>query len=437
MKQQTESGRVIKNAAWIIGGQVIKAILGVVISMFTARYLGPSNYGLINYAASIVAFVSPIMYLGLNNVLVREIVGSPGREGEILGTAISMSFTSSLFCIGGIVAFVSVANAGERETFFVCLLYSVLLIFQSADLIVYWFQAKLLSKFSSVVSLCAYILVSLYKIFLLMSGKGIYWFAISNALDYCIIAVSLNVIYRKMGKQNLRFSWKTAKDLFGKSKYYIVSNLMIVVFAQTDRIMLKLMVGDAETGYYSAAVYCASMASFVFNAIIDSIKPVAFKHKDENEEAFERDIASLYSIIIYLALLYSVALTVFAPLAIKILYGAEYIAAVPVLQIIVWYCTASYLGGARDIWILAENKQKYLLPINAVGAGLNVVLNAILIPVLNSSGAAIASVVTQFAINIIFTSLYKPTRRTGYLMLKGCNPKTLIAMVKKVVRSRR
>ena len=69
-----EGNRVVKNAFWIVGAQVIKALLGLVISMFTARYLGPSNYGLINYAASIVAFAAPIMYLGLKNILGQEIV---------------------------------------------------------------------------------------------------------------------------------------------------------------------------------------------------------------------------------------------------------------------------------------------------------------------------------------------------------------------------
>lgn len=436
MKKEESHGKVIQNAAWIIGTQIIKALLGVAISMFTARYLGPTNYGLINYAASIVAFAAPIMYLGLNNTLVQEIVAAPHREGEILGTAISMSFSSSILCIAGIAAFVSLANTGEKETLAVCLLYSILLIFQSADLINYWFQAKLLSKYSSTVSLCAYLAISCYKAFLLITGKSIYWFALSNAVDYFLISGILFLIYHKVGTQRLSFSFCTAKLMLKKSKYYIVSNLMIVIYAQTDRIMLKLMIGDAETGYYSAAVYCAGMASFVFSAIIDSVRPVALAHKSENEAEFESDIISLYSVIIYLAILYSIAVSVLSPLVILLLYGKEYSAAIPVLQIIVWYCTASYLGGARDVWILARSLQKHLLLINMLGAGMNIVLNVFLIPLWGASGAAIASVITQYTINIVFTSVYKPTRRTGYLMLKGCNPKTIYRIVKSIKRGK-
>lgn len=426
--------KVIRNASWIIGVQIVKSALALVISIFTARYLGPANYGLINYAASIVAFVAPIMYLGFNNTLVQEIVNAPKKEGETVGTAILMSFFSSLLCIAGIAVFVSIANCGENKTIFVCLLYSILLIFQSADLIAYWYQAKLLSKYSSSVSLCAYIVVSCYKIYLLASGKNIYWFAVSNAIDYLLISGALLIIYREIGTQRLRFSFAAARRMLGKSRHYILSNMMIVVFAQTDRIMLKLMVGDTETGYYSAAVYCAGLASFVFSAIIDSVRPIALKHKEESEKLFERDIVRLYSIIIYLALAYSLVMTVFALPVIKILYGADYIPAVYILQIVVWYCTASYLGGARDIWILAENKQKYLWRINALGAIINIGLNTVLIPIWRADGAALASVITQFSINVLFTSIYKPTKRTGRLMFRGSNPKLFIGMIKKIVK---
>ena len=47
----------VKNASWIIGCKLAKAVLTLIVTMLTARYLGPSNYGLINYAASIVTFV--------------------------------------------------------------------------------------------------------------------------------------------------------------------------------------------------------------------------------------------------------------------------------------------------------------------------------------------------------------------------------------------
>ena len=74
--------KVVKNATWIIACKIVQVLLNLVVTMMTARYLGPSGYGLINYAASVVAFVSPIMQLGFNSVLVQELVNNPEEEGK-------------------------------------------------------------------------------------------------------------------------------------------------------------------------------------------------------------------------------------------------------------------------------------------------------------------------------------------------------------------
>lgn len=418
--------KVIKNASWIIACKIVQSILGLIISMLTARYLGPSNFGLINYASSIVAFVAPIMYLGLTGVLVQEIINNPQREGETLGTAILMSFVSSIFCIAGIAAFVSVANYGEQETMAVCVLYSILLVFQSVEMITYWFQAKLKSKYPSIVSLCAYVIISVYKIYLLASGKSIRWFALSNALDYMIIAFALIIVYYKIGNQKLSFSWNTAKSMFSKSRYYIVSNMMIAIFSQTDRIMLKIMVNDAATGYYSAAVTCAGMSGFIFSAIIDSFRPVIFDSKKTNECLYEKNLCRLYSIVIYMSLLQSVVVTILAEYIIQILYGSEFFLSIAALRVVVWYTTFSYLGAIRNIWILAENKQKYLWIINLSGALANIILNCFFIPVIGVVGAAVASLITQIFTNVIIGFILKPIRKNNKIMLKSLNPIVLL-----------
>ena len=270
MKQSS----ALKNAGWIIGCKIIKAFLTLVVTMITARYLGPANYGLISYAASIVAFVAPIMKLGLDSILVHEIVNNDKLEGKILGTSMLMCCLSAVMCILGIFLFVSIINAGEKETIIVCIIYSILLIFQALEMIQYWFQAKLLAKYSSIAMLISYILVTGFQILLLITNKSIYWFAISNSLDYLIISIILYTIYKNKSNQKLSFSSTLCRKMIKKSKYYILANLMVTIYAQTDKIMLKLMIDNASVGYYSAAVTSAGMASFIFAAIIDSARPI-------------------------------------------------------------------------------------------------------------------------------------------------------------------
>lgn len=422
--------KVVKNASWIIVCRIAQSLIALIIGMLSARYLGPSNYGLLNYANSVVAFVVPLAQLGLRNVLVEEIVSHPDREGKTLGTSIVMSVASSILCIFGCLAFVSIVNAGERETFIVCALYSISLVFQVTEMIQYWYQAKLLSKYTSIVSLIAYAIVSVYKFCLLILNKSIYWFAISYAFDFFIISIVLFFIYRKIGNQKLSFSFSLGKQLFSKSKYYIVANMMVTVFAQTDKIMIKMIVGNAENGYYSTAVTCAGVAGFVFGAVIDSLRPVIFESRKVSHKDFEKKMILLYSIIFYMGITQSVFFTIFAKQMIKILYGSAYLAAIPLLKVVTWYSVFSYMGMVRNIWMLAEEKQRYLWIINMSGALLNVVGNLIMIPYIGAVGAAIASVLTQFFTNFLLCFVIAPIRPTALMIMRALNPKQLLDLLK-------
>lgn len=290
----------------------------------------------------------------------------------------------------------------------------------------YWFQSKLISKYQSIVSLIAYLLVSVYKVLLLLTGQNIYWFAVAQALDYAIIAITLLIFYKKIGKQNLSFNFDLGKRMLSKSKYYILSNIMVTIFGNTDKVMLQLMIGDEETGYYSAALTCATMTSFIFAAIIDSARPVILENKKSNQKRFENSVTALYTVSVYFALIQCILITAFASLIIKIMYGSSYFASIGILRVVVWFTTFSYLGSVRNIWILAENKHQHLWKINILGALSNVVLNLFFIPFMGAIGAALASLITQFFTNVIVGYILKPIRKNNHLMLKSLNIKSVL-----------
>lgn len=407
-----KQSQVIGNAAWMIGCKIFQALLGVVITMLTARYMGPSNYGLINYASSLVAFVAPIGKLGLDSILVNELISYPEKEGETLGTAIGMSLLSSLLCILGLAGFTKLVNPGETVTLIVCVLYSIVLLAYAVEMVQYWFQAHLLSKYTSLAMLIAYFFKTVYQIILLVNGSGIYWFAIASAFDVFIIDALILIWYRKNTGQKLSISLTAAKRMFAKSRYFIVSSMMITIFANTDRIMIKMMLGDAQTGYYSAAVACASLTSFVFSAIIFSSQPIILEKHKMGSEKFDELLTLLYVVIIWLSLIQCIVIAGLAPQIIGILYGESYSAAITPLRWIVWYSTFSYLGAVRNIWIIAKEKHSLLWKINLTGAVGNVILNFVMIPAAGISGAAIASLLTQIITNVVLCFLFKELRPT-------------------------
>lgn len=414
--------QVFNNAKWIIICKIAQSLLQFLVGIICARYLGPSNYGLINYASSVVSFVIPIAKLGLDSTLVRELIDRPEKEGEILGTSLTLNFISSLISMVGVFTFVSLANADDYVTIIVCMLYSLMLLFLVLEMSQYWFQYKLMSKYSSIVMLVSYFCVSAYKIFLLVTEKSVYWFAVSHSVEYGTVGIFLIIIYFRLGGQKFSFSFSTAKRLLNRSRYYIAASLLVMLFQNVGVVMLSNFAEHSETGYYSSALTSATILQFVFTAIIDSYKPLIFTAKKESSGDYEKNVSGLYGIITYIAIVQAIVFTIFAKLIIVVLYGEEFISAVPVLRILVWYIPFSFMGSIRNIWLLAEDKQRYLWKINLFGVVVNTISNAIAIPALGACGAAIAVFITQFLMNFVLGFFYKPIKRNNQLMLKGLKP---------------
>lgn len=410
----------MKNAGWIIAGRIAQMVLSFLISIFTARYLGPSNFGIINYAGAYVAFFTSLCTLGINSVIIKEFIDHPDEQGNTVGTTIVLRAVSSLLSSITILGIVSAVDRGELVTIAVSGLCSIALVFRIFDTINYWFQSKYQSKVTAIAGLAAYIVTSLYKIILLVLQKSVVWFAFANTVDYMIIAVFLFQAYRKYEGPKLQFSWQKGKYLLSKSYHYILSGMMVAIYGQTDKLMLKQMLDETAVGYYSLAVAINNMWVFVLQAVIDSISPTIISlYKSRNADAFKRKNRQLYAIIIYASLFVAIVFSFFGRYAIALLYGTEYAPASKLLKIIAWYTTFSYLGVARDAWIVCTDNQKYLKHMYFSAAVVNVLLNLCFIPIWGATGAAVASLATQILTGIILPCFIRQMRPNVKLMVEA------------------
>lgn len=417
MLQTLRKNKVVRNAGWIIGGKIANKLLAFVVGIFAVRYLGPGNYGLINYAAAYTTFFASLCTLGINSVIVKNFVDHPEEEGETIGTTLLLRAGSSLLSALAIVGIVSVADRGERLTVVVTALYSFGLVFQVFDTLNYWFQLRLQSKYSAIAELVSYAAMSVYKIVLLALGKSVEWFALAGALDYTVLAAFLLIAYFKNGGTRFRCSLEKAKELLRSSSSFIIAGLMVSVYASTDKLMLKPMLGEDAVGHYSLASTISVSWAFVLAAIIDSLYPEIVQSFQTDRLRYERKNRQLYAIVFYTSLLVSAMICVAARPFIAIIYGEAYLPAVGPLRIVVWYTAFSYLGVARNAWMVCENRQKYLKYLYISAAALNIVLNLALIPLWGASGAAAASLITQISTTVILPAVIKPLRPNCRLML--------------------
>ena len=406
------------NAFWIIVCRIARMVVSFLISILTARYLGPSNFGLINYATAYVTFFTSLCTLGINGVIIKDFLNYPKEQGSAIGTSILFRSISSSLSVIIIVVIVSILDRGDGLTIGVAFLCSLALIFQSMDTINYWFQSKYLSKVGAVAGLIGYTISSIFKVGLFVCNASVLFFAFSTSIDYIIEAMILYFSYKHNNGPKLIINFSIGKRLISQSYHYILSGMMVAIYGQVDRLMLKQMLNESAVGYYSLAASINMMWVFVLQAVIDSMYPTILKLYNIDRKAFERKNMQLYSVVIYLSAFISIMFILFGRIAIVLLYGEVYLPSANVLNVITWYTIFSYLGVARNAWLICENKQKYLKYIYVVAVFLNIVLNYFFIGWMGTYGAALASLITQIGTSIVIP-LFIPALRPNLKLIFG------------------
>lgn len=402
--------KFILNTGWMMFAQIYQMVVSLIIGVLTARYLGPSNYGTLDYAASYVSFFSIACQLGLEGIVVKEIVNNREKEGEILGSSIVMRICAALLSIVTVCLIVWVINPNDSLLLIVTFLRSLIILFEAFNVLESWYQSNLQSKVTTIIKCVAYTIMSLYKIVLLITARSVVWFAFSTSLDALVIAVLLLLHYRKHGIHRLSNNWATGKALFNQSYHLIISTLMAVVYSQMDKIMIGKMIDQTHVGYYAAATTICHMWMFIPQALSNSSRPLIVDLKQKNQDVYIKRLKQLNFVTFWIGVSFAVGITVLSGFIIKVLYGAGYAEARGPLVLIIWSVAISALSYPRAIWMICEGNQNYTKHILIWGVLVNLILNAIGIPILGMNGAAIATIATEFVCCFIAPLFYKSTR---------------------------
>jgi len=143
-----ELWKIIGNINWLTFQNIFQNVIGLVVVAWVARYLGPNQFGLINYALSFVALFSALATLGLDNIVVRNIVSDPENKRRYLGSTLVLKFLGSLLMlIVSTVGIICIEPSNELIQLFVIII-ALSYVFKSFDTIHLWFQSQVQAKYS-------------------------------------------------------------------------------------------------------------------------------------------------------------------------------------------------------------------------------------------------------------------------------------------------
>lgn len=412
--------KIIFNSFWVILDKVIRLLGTLVVGVWVTRYLGPTDFGKFNYAASIIGLSIPLVNLGMNNIILTEMIKYPQR-GDILFTAMILKLFSGMLMLVSIYLF-SFTLHNDAITRTLLLILSLQCVFQGQDLFDLFNQSRVQSRNTVIAKSSAYIIINIAKAFGLYLGFTIVQFTMLTIVEMILGGSILIFFYFNISKQTTAswfFNKEFALGTLRRSWPLIISDLFIMLYMRLDQIMLKSLAGYSEVGRYSAVVRISEIHYFIAGAISISVYPSIVKMRERGEKAFLDGYQKLFNILTTISVSVAVFFTIFSGPITHFLYGARFEGIGKVLAVHIWTGVFVFLGVGASNWYIIRNLTKYILIFTMTGLFVNIVLNLFLIPRYLSMGAAMATCIAQMFAALLSNLFIKQTRELFWLQARS------------------
>jgi O-antigen/teichoic acid export membrane protein len=412
--------KYIENAFWLTFEKGFSMAVGMVVGIYTARYLQPESFGLLNYAISFVSIFSAFASLGLDQIIIRELVKDKGKRDLLLGTGFILKLIGSLILV---VMMVGTMYFMEHSFFTNTLILIIALseILKIFEVVNFFFQSQVQSKYVVQVQLILNLVVSASKVALVLLKAPLIWFAFVILFGTLLNAIGFIYAYQKReGKiLNWRFDKLTSLNLLRESWPLALYGIALHIQARIDQVMLGKMLNNYEVGQYSVALKFIEIFGFAPMIIISTLMPAVTKAKANSEELYHHRLVNLYRVMFIVFLAIAVPIYFLAEPIINLLYGKEYQPAGYLLSLFALRIFFSNMGVGKSAFIVNESLFRYSLLTMTIGAIANVTFNYFLIPHYGAIGAIGASMlsftVTIFGVDLFF----EKARLNQKLMFKG------------------
>lgn len=391
--------------------------VGLLVGVWVARYLGPEQFGLLNFALAFTGLFGAIASLGLQGIVVRDILRDAGSERLTLGTAAMLQLAGGLLSfllILGAIAYLRPDDALSRT---IVAILGAMMLLKASEIMVYWFESQVLSKYTVWVQNSVFLFFAIVKVGLILFEASLSAFVWAMLAEAAVVAVILLLVFTLRGPNITQFqaSLGRAKTLLNDSWPLLLSEIAIVFYMKIDQIMLGQMVGNEAVGIYSAATRISEIWYFIIPIVLTSVFPTLAKLHSNKSPELSRRWVHAYRLMFWLSVSVALTLTFAAKFIVGFLFGEAYSAASTVLTIHVWAGINVAIGSVWSKWLLLENKLIIGLYGQLAGAIINVGLNILLIPEFGVTGAALATLGSYWISNIFVLSLYKPTETLKYI----------------------
>lgn len=425
--------KILENLIWLFFDKILRMGIGLIVGVWIARYLEPEQFGHLNYALAFTSLFGSITTLGLQSIVIRDIINDPDNVKLTLGTAALLQFITSLIAYA--LLLITIFYLRSDEPFFrsIIIILGAVLLFKASDVAVYWFEAQVQSKYVVWIQNGIFLIFAFGKIALILNQAHLVAFAWLMLIEVIFSSLILLIVFRGCSGlffTKLKVSTDRIKTLLKDSYPLLLSSVAIIIYMKIDQIMLGEMLDEKSVGIFSAAAKLAEVWYFFPMMIVASVFPTIIKNKQTNQKLYLERIQRLYNLLSCISVVFGLIFSLTSNWLITTLYGSNYTEAATVLSIQIWAGIFVSMGIARGKWLLAENLQHIGYWYIGIAMIINIVGNYFAIPLYREVGAAISTVISQATAAIIAPALFKETRVSSIMLLKSLNPMEWVRLLK-------
>ena len=239
--------KYLKNTSWLFLEKVFRISVGLFVGAWMARYLEPDAFGLYSYALSFVGLFAIFSSLGMDSVLVKELVNHETKDKEIINTGLFLRFTASLIVIS-VIFITSNIFINDRLSLQLILIASSSVLLQSFNIIDLHLQSRVLGRYTAYVNSIALFSSSLVKIFLIINQASLVAFVYVVIFEAAVLAGGYIYIYMKTSSSHkiaLKFvNIDLGFSILKKSWPVLISTVFVTIYMKIDQVMIMQFLGS-------------------------------------------------------------------------------------------------------------------------------------------------------------------------------------------------
>ncbi|WP_143305439.1 flippase [Chitinophaga vietnamensis] len=397
---------MLENSVWLLIDKLSKICPGLLVWALVARYLGPELFGVWSYAVALTTIASTVSMLGMDKLAVKELVNHESRQQITVATVIFMRIVAAVVCMIACMLIVYVTKKAEPLYLLCTGFASFTILFQSFDVVDYFYQVKHDISRTILPKVTVFIIFCGIKAVVIWLDGGMMAFLWVSLLELPVTYGVVLLRYKKQAPLSslLRASLPLSAQLLRQSWPLMFSSLVVVLFVKIDLLMLDYMSDPSELARYVAAARISELWYALPVVIATAVLPGLIRTREMSYAAYLLMVERWLRLSCWLSIAIAVAISIMAPVLIRVIYGVQYEAAASMLMIHIWACIPLFIMVVIVQYLFVEGKYKLFFYGNVTGLLANILINLVLIPAAGGVGAAITTVATYWITFMVYVS---------------------------------